>query len=102
MARLHMLGARVGRMDTRSAKPAPKVVDGIYSSPEWRALMARLIKERGRRCEQCGRTGTRIYGDHITELKDGGEPFDERNVKLLCGSCHTKKTNAVRAERMRG
>lgn len=102
MPRLRMLGARVGKVDTRTATPPAKVVEPIYNTPQWRALIARLIKERGRRCEKCGRTGTRIFGDHIIELKDGGEPFDEKNVQLLCGSHHTLKTNAVRAARMKG
>ncbi len=65
--------------------------------------MRRLIAERGRRCEECGRTGCRIFGDHVVELQDGGEVLDERNVKLLCGSCgscHTPKTVTARAARM--
>lgn len=102
MPRLSMLGSRVGRVDTRAAKPPPKTVDPIYNDPRWRDLLARLIKERGKRCQKCGRTGTRIFGDHVIELKDGGEPFADDNVELLCGSCHTRKTNAVRAARMRG
>jgi 5-methylcytosine-specific restriction endonuclease McrA len=100
-AKLTMLAPRFGTLDTRTARPAPKAAAPIYTSPEWRALMARLLRERGRRCENpaCGRTGTRIFGDHIRELQDGGAPFDERNVQLLCGSCHTAKTARARAAR---
>jgi len=67
--------------------------------------MARLIKERGRRCEECGRTRddagkpVRIFGDHIKELRDGGAPLDPGNVKLLDGRCHTRKTLRERARR---
>jgi 5-methylcytosine-specific restriction endonuclease McrA len=87
--------------DLRIARPLPKTVNPFYLTPEWRQLMRRLIRARGRRCEQpgCGRTNTRIFGDHIVELRDGGDPLDERNVRLLCGSCHTLKTNAARAAR---
>ena len=36
--------------------------------------------------------------DHRVELKDGGAPLDRANVWVLCGSCHTRKTLAERAE----
>lgn len=100
-AKLTMLAPRFGTLDPRTARPAPKVAAPFYTTPEWRGLMARLLKERGRRCEDpsCGRTGTRIFGDHIRELKDGGAALDPRNIRLLCGSCHTAKTNRARAAR---
>lgn len=58
-----------------------------------------IIAERGRRCEECGRENCLIFGDHIRELPDGGEPFDRANVLLRCGSCHTIKTMVERAKR---
>jgi hypothetical protein len=99
-----MMGAKVPSLDTRIAQPSPKIVDPFYLSPEWRGLMARIIKQRGRRCEDrmCktpGRTGMRVFGDHVIELKDGGAPLDEGNVLLRCGSCHTRKTAEARAAR---
>jgi 5-methylcytosine-specific restriction endonuclease McrA len=103
--RLSMLGNRTMLLDTRSALPAAKTTDPFYLSPEWRALVAEIIRERGARCEDptCrfpGRTGVRVFGDHIVELKDGGAPLDKTNVMLRCGSCHTRKTNVERARRM--
>lgn len=91
---------RVAVLDTRRVKPSPKVADEFYTSSAWRALLRSIIAERGRRCEKCGKTGVRIYGDHIVELKDGGAPLDRRNCQLLCASCHTRKTAAERAKRM--
>jgi 5-methylcytosine-specific restriction protein A len=91
---------RITARDSRTVAPRPKQADAFYSSPEWRALMRRLIERRGRQCEQCGRVGCVIYGDHVRELKDGGAPLDEANVMLLCGSCHSIKTYAARARRM--
>jgi len=79
----------------------PKQTKAIYLSPEWRSFVSRLRAQRGRRCETCGRTGCRIFGDHIHELKDGGAPLDPGNVRLLCGSCHSIKTARVRAIRCR-
>jgi hypothetical protein len=86
-----------------------KRADPIYLSPEWRNLRDRLVEERGRRCEKCGKTheddGTpvRLIGDHIKEIRDGGAPLDPANVQLLCtrlggdgadgaGACHARKT----------
>ena len=83
-------------------KPPPKTVAPFYLSPEWRALMAAIIKARGRRCQECGRTNCRIFGDHVVELCDSGAPLDPSNILLRCGSCHSAKTARVRAERMRG
>jgi len=97
--RLPTLRPRLSTLPPRLAAP-PKKVDSFYLSPEWRSLMARLLAERGRRCEECGRVNCRIYGDHVRELQDGGAPLDPSNVKLLCGACHTTKTSRARAERM--
>lgn len=102
-----MLRNRTTVLDTRSAKPPAKTANQFYLTPEWRALVAEIIRERGARCEdpQCqypGRNGIRLFGDHIIELQDGGAPLDKTNVMLRCGSCHTRKTNAVRAQRMAG
>jgi 5-methylcytosine-specific restriction enzyme A len=98
---LKMLQPRLKTFDTRRVKPPPKRAAAFYLSPEWRALMAAIIKARSRRCQECGRTGCRVFGDHIVELKDGGAPLDPSNVMLRCGSCHSAKTARVRAERMR-
>lgn len=97
-----MLGPSIAVLDTRIAHPAPKTVDPFYSTPEWRALVARLIAERGRRCEKCGATDVRLYADHIVELKDGGAALDPANIQLLHGACHTKKTIEERNRRTAG
>ncbi|MET4601071.1 5-methylcytosine-specific restriction protein A [Bradyrhizobium sp. JR4.1] len=101
--RLTLLGSRVSKVDQRLA-PRPKIADPVYSSPEWRALIATIINQRGRRCEdpKCktpGRTGMRVFGDHVQELRDGGALLDPRNVMLRCGSCHSRKTNEEKAKR---
>lgn len=106
VAKLLTLRNRTMVLDTRSAKPAPKTTNPFYLMPEWRALVAEMIRERGARCEDpaCrypGRIGIRLFGDHIVELADGGVPLDKTNVMLRCGSCHTRKTIAERARRMR-
>jgi 5-methylcytosine-specific restriction endonuclease McrA len=100
---IKMLGPRLRLLEQRTALPPQKPTDAFYSTPEWRALLAEIIAERGRVCEDpnCERTTplTRIFGDHIVELRDGGTQLDKRNVMLRCGSCHTRKTVAERARR---
>ena len=103
--RLTALKPRISSAPPRIRPPA-KTANPFYLSPVWRRLVARIITQRGRRCEKCGRfrdengAPIRIFGDHISEVKDGGPVFDPKNVMLLCGSCHTTKTNSERAKRM--
>jgi len=96
---LRCINSGLTALDTSIARVPPKTTDGFYLSKEWRALLASVIKQRGRMCERCGRTGCRIFGDHIHELKDGGARLDPKNVMLLCGSCHTSKTAHAKARR---
>lgn len=79
----------------------PKNIDELYSSREWRQLIARIKNERGRFCQRCG-SANRVAGDHVRELRDGGAAFDESNIELLCAACHNRKTHAERARRAVG
>ena len=77
-----------------------------YQSREWKALIAAIIRERGRRCEDpaCQSpnhgAGQRIYGDHVVELQDGGALLDPGNLLLRCSQCHGRKTVVERNKRM--
>jgi 5-methylcytosine-specific restriction endonuclease McrA len=62
--------------------------------------MRQLVASRGKACQECGRSDVRLFGDHVHEIKDGGALLDPTNIRLLCGSCHTKKTAKTRAARM--
>jgi 5-methylcytosine-specific restriction endonuclease McrA len=107
-ARLRTVGPRVKAVDARKVKPQPRTTDPFYLSPEWRALVADLIRTRGRRCQNptCNRTHgsdglpIRLIGDHIVERRDGGADLDPRNVQLLCWPCHNRKTVEARRKRM--
>lgn len=95
-----MLRPSVRVADTRTARPAPKVADGFYLTPAWRAAREEAVALGLNRCAKCGRTGCRLFVDHIVELQDGGAPFDQSNLEAICGSCHSAKTAAERAKRM--
>ena len=99
--KITMLGSRLATLDTRAAAPLPKDRDTFYHSEQWRRLLAGIIKVRGRRCEDCGKEGSRVYGDHVVERRDGGADLDPSNVRLLCARCHGRKTEAARAARAR-
>jgi len=104
-AKLPMLRLGPPVLDIRTARPGPKIADPFYTSREWRALLATIIRERGRRCEDpaCERPDNpgQIYGDHIREIRDGVALLDKTNVMFRCARGHGRKTAAVRADRMR-
>src|SRR5690242_17323563 len=97
----------IGRMDVRSAQPAPKATDPDLLTREHRAWRWAVLQRAGHRCEaiddgkRCEvRAPARLFADHIVERKDGGAPLDPRNGQCLCGSHHTLKTAAARSARM--
>jgi len=86
-------------LNGRSVQLPPKVGNPRYSSPEHMAWAKAVITRAGHQCEKCGRQHTRLYADHIKELRDGGSAYDMSNGQALCGSCHTNKTMVERAKR---
>lgn len=84
-----------GDAPARSAKPT---LD-FYGSAAWKAIRLEVQRAAKRTCEKCGKTDTRIYVDHIVEMKDGGAPLERSNLQALCGGCHAKKSADERAKR---
>ena len=75
-----------------SARVPPKTVASWYLTPEHRAWSKVVIERAGHQCQDCGRSGTRLFADHIVELSDGGARLDPANGAARCGSCHGSKT----------
>jgi len=105
MARLTSLPTRVKAVDTRKVHVAPKTAAPIYSTPEYQAWRTLVVGRANGRCQDplCKyphRKPSRLFADHIIELRDGGAPFDPANGMARCGSCHTRKTAAERAKRL--
>ncbi|MFY9291571.1 MAG: HNH endonuclease [Methylorubrum rhodinum] len=106
---LKTLAPRLRTLDSRTLRPspgtiavrAPKVTASFYGSTEWQTLRKAIMRERGKRCEDCGSTSGRMYCDHVKELRDGGAPLDRLNIRVRCASCHSRKTAQVRADRLR-
>jgi hypothetical protein len=122
MSRLRSLAPRLSVAPPK-VRVAEKRADPFYLTPEWRGFVCDVIRERGRRCETCGKTReddgspVRLIADHIVEISDGGAVFDKRNIGLKCtraggdgrtgpdgrrGGCHNRKTAEARAARMGG
>lgn len=100
MGKLSNLGSPLSTLAPLIKAP-PKIVDSIYTSPQWRKFIASLKRERGNFCQRCG-SKHRVIGDHINEIRDGGVPFDPNNIELLCQACHNRKTALARKRRARG
>jgi 5-methylcytosine-specific restriction enzyme A len=108
MPKLHLNKPRLRTLnDPRRVKSVNvRPENPIYASPRWRKFIAAIKAARGPYCQGRDHQGNRhvalLNGDHIIELKDGGEPFDPRNIQLLCQSCHNKKTAREQVRRASG
>ena len=95
---------RITARDTRRVRPPPKAAAPIYGTPQYKAWRAAVVARAGGRCQDplCRNPPrrTRLFADHIMELRDGGEAFALSNGMARCGSCHSRKTAAERARRM--
>lgn len=99
MTRLRCLPPRLATLDVRTAKLPPKVADKAYLTPEHRAWSQAVIARARGACQDCNRTGVRLFADHVRELRDGGAAHDIANGRALCQSCHGRKTARERARR---
>ena len=104
MAPCRLVTADSARIQPNETARKEKKVDSFYVSPEWRALINELRRERGWRCQDPKCKTPRgpwkmIYGHHIRELTDGGAPLDKSNILLVCGVCHGRVTAENKARR---
>lgn len=106
--RLKVAPPRLKAANSRRVTPPQKRADPIYSEAQYREWREIVIARSGGVCQDPRhdpgrpRTASRLYADHIKELRDGGAPFDPSNGIALCGACHTKKTIAERQRRLKG
>lgn len=112
MVRIKMLRPMVPKNDGRTiARPASEgTIDRVYGADRYKPWRQQVFANAGSRCEgidngsRCTKSapGSRLFADHIVELRDGGAPFDPSNGQCLCGRHHTLKTAAERAKRAHG
>ena len=67
-----------------------------YYGADWRAFRVRILDERGRECERCGRTHRLLNVAHLTH-----DPADRRSIAVFCPSCHASNDSGQRLAMMR-
>ena len=79
---------------------AERAGQSIYNTQRWKKLRDEIKRARPY-CSECGATSRqrRLVVDHVTEIKDGGAPYDPTNLRVLCYSCHGSKTHDAKAKR---
>ncbi len=98
---MKMLRPRLSVLDTRVARPEPKVGEPFYSSTAWIELRNRTRRECRGRCQAPGCNNPGRIVDHIKERRDRPDlELDRSNTTLLCDSHHALKTARERATRM--
>lgn len=76
------------------SKPSKVEVDRRKSyldylkSSKWKAFKLKLKKDRGSKCEGCGKTGVPLDGHHLTYERLFNELPED--IKLLCRKCHSE------------
>ena len=109
MPKLRSLAPLVRTTETRTTPPPPKIKDGVYTTPAFRAWRTHVVQRAGGRCEALDQHGLRctraypeyrMYADHIHELKDHGSLLDLNNGQCLCRSHHELKTIKERVRRL--
>lgn len=60
----------------------------IYNTKRWRRTRERVLSEQPL-C-QCGAIAEHVH--HITDLVDGGDPWNPDNLQALCAPCHSRIT----------
>lgn len=66
----------------------------FYKTPAWIVARKKQLQEHPF-CEECLKSGKRVKAkmvDHITPIKDGGQPFAPSNLQSLCWECHSRKS----------
>lgn len=101
IAPLRRLQPRISTLNTSVVRTLPRKTESVYSTQMWRDARTQALKRARYTCSAlgCSRNRCRLFVDHIIELRDGGAPYEQSNLQVLCGEHHTLKTNAVRAVR---
>lgn len=71
----------------------------FYGSWEWKQIRARHLKREPlcRTCYAQGRVTAANTVDHITPIREGGNPRDPDNLQSQCGTCHQRKRQTERS-----
>lgn len=72
-----------------------------YNTTKWQKLRSQKLRQTPL-CEYClpGLEKMATQVDHKKSIKNGGEPFDIKNLASSCQQCHSQKT--ANKERLKG
>lgn len=74
----------------------------MYRSARWRRLRRLVLLDRPWCEDESGCHQAAKHVDHIVPIEEGGDPWDETNLRPLCHPHHSRKTATVdRARRRR-
>lgn len=65
----------------------------------WKRTSTRLRRQQPF-CSECG-TQDDLTVDHVIPLADGGDPYDENNLDVLCRPCNSRKGASTRGDEVR-
>ena len=67
--------------------------DGFYGTYTWKQFRASVLRKRGNICAMCGCWTDAPHLDHIIPRAQRPDlELDESNVRVLCSSCHSRRT----------
>jgi len=75
-----------------------------YQGTAWSTLRSTVLARDKYLCQYCLKRGLSTPAtevDHVAEIQDGGDEFDEANCLSTCSECHLEKTRLWRAIRRR-
>ena len=75
--------------------------DDYYNSKEHRVWRTLVISRANGTCQWlgCNARESRMFADHIVEIRDGGSKTDPLNGQCLCGKHHAIKTQRAKLAR---
>lgn len=62
----------------------------VYRSKRWQVARKKVLQRDGLTCYVCGGPGRQV--DHVTPLSEGGAPYSLANLKVICATCHGRKS----------
>ena len=89
---------KTSKVRSRVCSMREKVGRDIYRTKRWAIVRLQILKRDGFRCQQCGSVG-RLEVDHINPIPREWrtvryDPFQTRNLQVLCCECHSRKTRS--------
>ena len=89
-------------------KITPKQARKLRDTQRWRILRLKIIKRDNGECFDCKQHDriaprhSQLEVDHIVAIKDGGDFWDESNLRTLCKACHNDKSTLERRTKRPG